>query len=245
MKSNIQYNLPEIRKLINAVFDDTGVDALCLDYFSTVYDQFGRGQGKREKITQLLNYCRAAPIQRFEKLLSIIQASDEQIFQQFEPFLREQRHPPLPPPEVVSQTELKSLVVSLREWKLIHNDLQEALNMFRVTFDGLTSYRFKADPDFLEQSFFTWKELYAAKLKSIPSQWNLQHVNHPTLSELQAKCLEIDEMSEELIKESCQVKFPSLYLQFRELRAILWNILLIADKQIMILVEKIALKIGA
>lgn len=42
-------------------FDDVNLDALCMDHFPAVYDQFGRGQRRDEKINQLLDYVRTRP----------------------------------------------------------------------------------------------------------------------------------------------------------------------------------------
>ena len=41
--------------------DDVQLDALCLDHFPDVYDQFGRGLRRDEKINLLLNYIRLNP----------------------------------------------------------------------------------------------------------------------------------------------------------------------------------------
>ena len=42
-------------------FDDAELDALCLDHFPAVYDKFGRGQRRDEKINLLLDHCRRNP----------------------------------------------------------------------------------------------------------------------------------------------------------------------------------------
>ncbi len=41
--------------------DDVALDTLCMDHFPAVYDQFGRGQRRDEKINQLLAYVRTRP----------------------------------------------------------------------------------------------------------------------------------------------------------------------------------------
>ncbi|MGB0383865.1 MAG: hypothetical protein ACPGWR_03495 [Ardenticatenaceae bacterium] len=70
---------PEIRKLLNRVFDDANLDAFCQDYFfEEVYDKFGRGQGKQEKLNVLLGYCRSTI--RFEMLLWAMHKCQEQEF---------------------------------------------------------------------------------------------------------------------------------------------------------------------
>ncbi len=44
-----------------ARFDDAELDALCLDHFPAVYDKFGPGQRRDEKINLLLDHCRRHP----------------------------------------------------------------------------------------------------------------------------------------------------------------------------------------
>ncbi len=61
-------SLAEIRQLLDLAFDDAGLDAFCLDYFEEVYDRFGRGLQKIEKLTLLLNHCRRTQ-QHFHALL--------------------------------------------------------------------------------------------------------------------------------------------------------------------------------
>jgi energy-coupling factor transporter ATP-binding protein EcfA2 len=50
--------LSDLRKQLNRAFDDAALDAFCLDYFPEVFDKFGRGLRRDEKITLLLDYCR-------------------------------------------------------------------------------------------------------------------------------------------------------------------------------------------
>ena len=64
-------NLGIIRQQLNQAFDDPGLDAFCQDYFGEVYNRFGRGLRKDEKITLLLDHCRRVPA-RYRKLLSAL-----------------------------------------------------------------------------------------------------------------------------------------------------------------------------
>ena len=50
-----------LRGRLNAVFDDVQTDAFCLDHFPAVYDKFGHGMRRDEKLTLLLDHCRRAP----------------------------------------------------------------------------------------------------------------------------------------------------------------------------------------
>ena len=55
------FDLGAMRDRLNRTFDDVGLDAFCLDHFPELYDRFGRGMRKDEKITLLLDYCRRLP----------------------------------------------------------------------------------------------------------------------------------------------------------------------------------------
>lgn len=67
-----QSNTAQIRRLLNVAFDDSSFDAFCQDYFYQVYNSnFGRGMGKNEKITKLLDHCHRTP-NGFGKLLDAL-----------------------------------------------------------------------------------------------------------------------------------------------------------------------------
>lgn len=51
-------SIPELRRRLNRTFNDSQLDAFLLDYFIDIYDRLGRGMGKEEKITMLLEHCR-------------------------------------------------------------------------------------------------------------------------------------------------------------------------------------------
>ncbi|MBN1139663.1 MAG: metallophosphoesterase [Anaerolineae bacterium] len=55
-----------------AGLDDAQLDAMCLDHFPEVYDRFGRGMRRDEKITLLLDHCRrdARELERLADLAS-------------------------------------------------------------------------------------------------------------------------------------------------------------------------------
>ncbi len=63
-------NPAKIRNLLNTAFDDPGLDAFCQGYFPAVFDRFGRGMQKVEKLTLLLDHCRIPD--GFEKLLTAV-----------------------------------------------------------------------------------------------------------------------------------------------------------------------------
>ncbi|MBN2005526.1 MAG: hypothetical protein JXA21_19360 [Anaerolineae bacterium] len=53
------------------VYDDAQLEALCLDHFPEVYDLFGRGMRRDEKLTLLLDYCSkdAGAAEKLKRLL--------------------------------------------------------------------------------------------------------------------------------------------------------------------------------
>ena len=51
------YKSAEIRKLVDASFDDVDLNTLCFDYFRLVYDKFSAGMDRRKKIQLLIEYC--------------------------------------------------------------------------------------------------------------------------------------------------------------------------------------------
>jgi nucleoside phosphorylase len=53
-----QPNATDLRHQLNQLFDDAQLEAFCLDYYPEVYDRFGRGMRKDEKITLLLDNSR-------------------------------------------------------------------------------------------------------------------------------------------------------------------------------------------
>ncbi len=50
-------NTDAVRELLTAAFDDSELNTLCFDYFRPVYEDFGSGMGKGQKIQRLMDYC--------------------------------------------------------------------------------------------------------------------------------------------------------------------------------------------
>ena len=65
-------SLGALRRRLNQVFDDPGLDAFCLDHFPRIYDKFSRGMRKDEKINLLLDHCRREPA-RYQRLLAALE----------------------------------------------------------------------------------------------------------------------------------------------------------------------------
>ncbi len=52
-----EWNTAAIRGLVAAAFSDEELTTLCFDHFHSVYEDFGSGMSKRQKIQRLLDYC--------------------------------------------------------------------------------------------------------------------------------------------------------------------------------------------
>jgi hypothetical protein len=51
------WNMAAIRTLLTAAFSDEELTTLCFDHFRPVYQDFGTGMSKGQKIRRLLDYC--------------------------------------------------------------------------------------------------------------------------------------------------------------------------------------------
>lgn len=60
-----------IRQILTTAFNDEELTTLCFDHFRAVYEQFGTGMGKGQKIQQLLEYCDRHD--QLKKLLQLIE----------------------------------------------------------------------------------------------------------------------------------------------------------------------------
>jgi hypothetical protein len=70
-----------VRELLNAAFNDSDITTLCFDYFRSVYDDFGSGMGKGEKIQRLVEYCEQNL--QMETLLAKIQKRNPYQYQRY------------------------------------------------------------------------------------------------------------------------------------------------------------------
>jgi hypothetical protein len=64
------WNTVVVRELLAAAFSDEELTSLCFDHFRPVYDDFGVGMGKGQKIQRLLDYC--VRQRQLERLLSLV-----------------------------------------------------------------------------------------------------------------------------------------------------------------------------
>jgi hypothetical protein len=83
----ITWNQSAIRKLLTAAFDDEKIIALCSDHFHPVYEDFGSGMSKGQKIERLLDYCLRH--EKMEQLLEMIQKHNPTQYTRFEGRLKE------------------------------------------------------------------------------------------------------------------------------------------------------------
>lgn len=54
---SLTYNVVNIRKLLVTAFNDEALSIFCYDHFRPVYDSFGAGMGKTQKIQLLIEHC--------------------------------------------------------------------------------------------------------------------------------------------------------------------------------------------
>lgn len=83
--ANRNYNIPEIRKLLNTAFDDIALQNFCMDYFEPVYNNFATGQNKTQRITALIDYCRR--FMKIEQLLDCIKQYNPDQYNNFKLYI--------------------------------------------------------------------------------------------------------------------------------------------------------------
>jgi hypothetical protein len=98
-----QWNTANIRELLNAAFNDEELQTFCFDYFRSVYDNFGGGTSKGDKIQSLLDYCERE--NRIPDLLARVRHAKPTKYAEFESGLKSSESPP---PIVPSKNPHKS-----------------------------------------------------------------------------------------------------------------------------------------
>ncbi len=76
------WNYATIRQLLNDALSDEELTALCFDHFPTVYDTFGTGMSKSQKIQNLVEHCKRNL--DVERLLNFVSARNPTQFARFE-----------------------------------------------------------------------------------------------------------------------------------------------------------------
>ena len=75
------WNFEAIRNLLTAAFSDSELTNFCFDHFSEVYEAFGSGMSKPQKIQELLEYCRRHL--EVERLLRLVEAQNPSQYTRF------------------------------------------------------------------------------------------------------------------------------------------------------------------
>ncbi|NJO03971.1 MAG: hypothetical protein HC880_21890 [Bacteroidia bacterium] len=82
---NLKLNIAELISLINEAFTDSDLETFCLKYFEDVFNKFGAGQGKDQKINALVTYCKQH--RQVERLLEKLQAERPALYAEYAPRL--------------------------------------------------------------------------------------------------------------------------------------------------------------
>lgn len=235
------YNTGEIFKLLTETFafDPASLWRLCRDnkLLRPICKEVNRKASVKDMADVIIDHCGKRD-GAFDELLRIIESKSERQFNRFGPYIESYDGQPLLVSGVVSSTRVDDLIQELVEWKLIHNELQELWNLLHIPLEYLTICRFRQDSDTLDQAGYKWQELCVPKLRSVPDKWNLQYAYSPALDSLREQTSRLDEITRQLMRTDVRdPEFKELYLQFEELKGILWDLLTAADKRIMALVE--------
>lgn len=83
--ATVNYNIPAIRRLLTAVFDDETFDIFCFDYYRDVRDSFSQGMSRTAKIQRLIEYCERNLA--FETLLQRVELENSAQYERFKPQL--------------------------------------------------------------------------------------------------------------------------------------------------------------
>ena len=84
--SPVTWNRSAIRQLLGDGFNDEELTTLCFDRFPAVYEAFGNGMSKGDKILRLLDYC--VRHEQVETLLTVVQKANPTQYQRYERQLR-------------------------------------------------------------------------------------------------------------------------------------------------------------
>ncbi len=79
-----EYITANIRKMINAAFNDETLQIFCMDYFTGVYDNLANQQSKNQKINSLLDYTKSKLIT--DKLIELLEQENKAQFDKYKPY---------------------------------------------------------------------------------------------------------------------------------------------------------------
>ena len=82
----VTWNRSAIRQLLGDAFNDEELTTLCFDHFPAVYEAFGSGMSKGDKILRLLDYC--VRREQVAQLLAAVQTANPAQYRRYEDRLR-------------------------------------------------------------------------------------------------------------------------------------------------------------
>ena len=82
----VTWNRSAIRQLLGDAFNDEELTTLCFDHFPAVYEAFGSGMSKGDKILRLLDYC--VRREQVEALLAAVQTANPAQYRRYADRLR-------------------------------------------------------------------------------------------------------------------------------------------------------------
>ena len=82
----VTWNRSAIRQLLGDAFNDEELTTLCFDHFPTVYEAFGSGMSKGDKILRLLDHC--VRREQVAQLLAAVQTANPAQYRRYEGSLR-------------------------------------------------------------------------------------------------------------------------------------------------------------
>ena len=184
----------------------------------------------------IIEYCKQHQI--FEQLLQIVCRERENHYRQQEPYLKASADQPLLVTRSRKDARLADLLLELAEWKLVHNSAQQLVNAVAYPVDAVTTCRLTHQVTQLELAGRWWQESCVRQLEGLPDKWNLQYAYSPAVDTLRDEIADIENITRRLYGvEDIGEEFMWLYSRLTELKGTLWEVLTVADKSIMILIE--------
>jgi hypothetical protein len=186
----------------------------------------------------VIEYCEQHQI--FEQLFQIVCRQRESQYRQHEPYLKASADQPLLLPRSRKDARFADLLLELAEWKLIHNSAQQLVNAVGYPVDVVTTCRLTHQVTQLELAGRWWQESCVKQLEGLPDKWNLQYAYSPVVDTLRDEIADVENITRRLCGvEDIGEEFMWLYSRLTELKGTLWEMLTVADKSIMMLIETI------
>ncbi|MGB0384097.1 MAG: KGGVGR-motif variant AAA ATPase [Ardenticatenaceae bacterium] len=125
----------------------------------------------------------------------------------------------------------------LAEWALVQEDTQYILDVLDTVFNNLDEYRLTENENSLHRAGLDWQRHCVTPLKFMFQKWNLQYAYTPEFDLLREKIADMDTIMPQIMGDVDNQQFTTLHFWFIELKALLWNILTVANKRIVLLVN--------